>query len=91
MPAASSAASSAPLSRSALPGTSGTPASRIVCFARLLSPISSIASGRGPTNTRSLSSQARTNAAFSARNPQPGCTASQPVVSAAPIRLGTFR
>ena len=65
--------------------------SRIVCLARLLSPISSIASADGPTNTRSLSSQARTKPAFSARNPQPGWTASQPVVSAAAIRFGTRR
>ena len=36
----------------------------------------------GPTKTRSLSSQARANAAFSARKPQPGWTASQPVVVA---------
>src|SRR5205085_2570090 len=41
-------------------------------MARLLSPISSIASAGGPTNTRSLSSQERTKPAFSARNPQPG-------------------
>ena len=34
-------------------------------------------------NTRSLSSHARTNSSFSARNPYPGCTASHAVVSAA--------
>ena len=60
-------------------------------LAALLSPIRSIASAGGPTKIRSLSWQARTNAAFSARNPQPGCTLSQPVVSAAAIRLLTFR
>jgi len=40
-------------------------------------------SALGPTNTRSLSSQARTKAGFSARKPQPGWIASQPVISAA--------
>jgi hypothetical protein len=56
-----------------------------------LSPITSIAAAGGPTNTRSFSEQTSTNAEFSARNPQPGWTASQPVVSAAPIRFETFR
>ena len=49
------------------------------------------ASADGPMKTRSLSAHTPTNPAFSARNPQPGCTASQPVVSAAPIRFWTFR
>ena len=63
----------------------------MAALAALLSPIVSIAAAGGPTKIRSFSSQARTNAAFSARKPQPGCTLSQPVVSAAAIRLETFR
>jgi len=74
-----------------VPGTSGTPASRSSCFACALSPIRSMTAGDGPTNTRSFSSQARANAGFSARNPQPGCTASQPVVVAAAMSDGMRR
>jgi hypothetical protein len=51
----------------------------------------SIVSGRGPMKTRSLSSQAAANAAFSARKPQPGWTASQRVVVAAAMTEGIFR
>jgi hypothetical protein len=48
-------------------------------------------SGRGPTKARSLSSQAAANSAFSARKPQPGWTASQPVVVAAATSEGMLR
>ena len=41
--------------------------------------------------TRSLSAQARTKAGFSERKPKPGCTASQPVVSAAATTFGIRR
>ncbi len=82
---------SAPCRRSVEPGTSGTPAACIDVRARLLSPITSIDSAVGPTKIRSLSSQARTNAALSARKPQPGWTASQPVVSAAATRFWMCR
>ncbi len=74
-----------------VPGTSGTPAARSSCFARALSPIRSITSGVGPMKTSSLSSHARANAGFSARKPQPGCTASHPVVVAAAISDGMLR
>ena len=53
----------------AVPGTSGTAAARISAFADALSPSRSITSGEGPTNTRSLSAQARAKAGFSARKP----------------------
>jgi hypothetical protein len=42
-------------------------------------------------NTRFDSSHARTKSAFSARKPYPGCTASQPVVSAAATTFDIFR
>jgi hypothetical protein len=41
--------------------------------------------------TRSFSSHAAANAGFSARNPQPGWTASQRVVVAAAISDGIFK
>ena len=46
--------------------------------ARVFEPISSIAAGGGPIQTSPASSTARANAAFSARKPYPGCTASAP-------------
>ena len=52
-----------------VPGTSGTPASRIAAFAWTLSPIRAITSASGPMKTRSFSVQARTNAGRSARKP----------------------
>ena len=52
-----------------VPGTVGTSAARIACFAAILSPIVAITSAGGPTKTRSLSTHAATNAGFSARNP----------------------
>jgi hypothetical protein len=52
-----------------VPGTVGTSAARIACFAEILSPIIAITSAGGPTKTRSLSTHASTNAGFSARKP----------------------
>ena len=60
----------------------GTPARSIAARAPIFEPMISIASGGGPTNTSPAASQARANAAFSARNPKPGCTASAPARSA---------
>ena len=60
----------------------GTPAACIALRARVFEPISSIASGGGPIQTRPASSTARANAAFSARKPYPGCTAPAPARSA---------
>ena len=51
------------------PGTTGTPAARIVSLATDLSPILEIVSGVGPMKIRSWSSQTRANSAFSARKP----------------------
>ncbi len=65
--AAASSASSRPLPEE--PGTTGTPAARTVSLARILSPISSMASAGGPMKTSPASAQARAKAAFSARKP----------------------
>ncbi len=54
---------------SVVPGTIGTPASRMISRARVFEPIASMASAGGPTNTMPASSQARAKAAFSARKP----------------------
>jgi len=54
-------------------------------LAAVLSPNVSICSGVGPMKIRSFCSQVRTNDGLSERNPYPGCRASQPVVSAAPM------
>ena len=51
------------------PGTTGTPAARIVSRATALSPMARIWSGVGPTKTRSERWQISANSAFSARNP----------------------
>src|SRR3990172_1964603 len=51
-------------SRASVPGTTGTPAATSSAFARTLSPMRSIVSALGPTKTRSLSAQMRTNSAF---------------------------
>ena len=67
--AASTASSAVPSASPEMPGTTGTPISAANAFARILSPIASIAAGGGPTNTMPLSSHARANAAFSARKP----------------------
>ena len=74
-----------------VPGTSGTPAACIAAFACTLSPICAITSASGPMKTRSFSVHARTKAGRSARNPYPGCTAWQPVVSAAATIEAMFR
>ena len=60
----------------------GTPAVSIARRALILEPIASIASGGGPMNTRPAAAQARAKSPFSARNPNPGCTASAPDRSA---------
>jgi len=53
----------------------GTPAACIAWRARVLEPISSIASGRRPDPGQARSLDGTGEAAFSARNPYPGCTA----------------
>jgi hypothetical protein len=62
-------ASSTLATGSVVPGTIGTPASRMISRARVLDPIASIAVAGGPMKTTPASSQARANAAFSARKP----------------------
>lgn len=57
------------------PGTTGTPAAFTVSLARILSPMSEMASAGGPMKTSPASAHARAKSAFSARNPYPGCTA----------------
>ena len=50
-------------------GATGKPPLATNARARTLSPISSICSGVGPTNTRPAASTARANLLFSERNP----------------------
>jgi hypothetical protein len=52
-----------------VPGTTGTPAERISCFAPIFEPMASIVRELGPMKTTPASSQARAKPAFSARNP----------------------
>ena len=49
--------------------STGTPATAIRRFDSIFEPITSIASGGGPIQTRSCSAHARANCAFSARKP----------------------
>jgi hypothetical protein len=63
---------------SVVPGTIGTPASRISSRARVLEPIASIALAGGPMKTTPASTHACAKPAFSARKPYPGWTASAP-------------
>ena len=51
------------------PGTTGTPFAIAAARPAILSPISSIDSGDGPTKVRSCSAQRRAKPAFSAMNP----------------------
>ena len=51
------------------PGTHGTPAFSIACFALTLSPICRMFSGCGPMNTKPLFSTFSAKSAFSARKP----------------------
>ena len=74
-----------------LPGTTGTPALRIVSFARALSPMAVIISGLGPMNLIPLVVQISAKLAFSARNPYPGWIASALVISAAAMMRGILR
>ena len=65
----SRATSAAEVTGSVVPGTIGTPALRMSSRAATFDPITSIASGGGPIQTRPASEQARANEAFSARKP----------------------
>ena len=65
----SATTSSAEPTGSVCPGMIGTPAACIRARATVLWPISSIASGGGPIQTRPADSTARANSAFSARKP----------------------
>ena len=60
---------SAVVTRSVVPGTTGTPAAAIRRRDSILEPIASIAAAGGPIQTMPASSQARANPAFSARKP----------------------
>ncbi len=87
--AATSSASDRPLPEE--PGTTGTPAALTVSFARILSPIREIALAGGPMKASPASAQAWAKAAFSARKPYPGWTASAPVRRAASSSRSTDR
>ena len=69
----------------ASPGTVATPRASTAARAEILSPIASIDSGVGPMKTMPAAAHARANAAFSARNPNPGWIACAPVRRAASI------
>ena len=66
---AAARAAAASVTRSVSPGTIGTPASRIRRRASVLSPITAIVAGLGPTKTSPASSTARAKSARSARKP----------------------
>jgi len=74
-----------------VPGTIGTPAFFISSRALVFDPIASIADAGGPMNVIPCSSSAAANAAFSARKPYPGCTASAPERCTASISLSIDR
>ena len=86
-----SRAASASASGAVPPGTTGTPAARIASRERILSPIASIASGCGPIHAKSAAITARAKAAFSARKPYPGWTASAPARRATSSSLSRLR
>ena len=81
--AASTPSACSGTSRRSAPGTTATPAAVINSRAASFEPIASIADGGGPTHTTPAARHARANAAFSERNPYPGCTASAPARRAA--------
>jgi hypothetical protein len=76
---------------SVVPGTIGTPASFISSRARVLEPIASIAEAGGPMKVMPASSRRCAKAAFSARKPYPGWTASAPDCWITSSSLSTFR
>jgi len=61
--------SSAPLTGSGVPGTSGAPARSAMCRAVTLSPRSRMACGDGPIQVSPASRTACAKSAFSERNP----------------------
>jgi hypothetical protein len=67
--AANAAATSAEETGSVVPGTVVTPASVAARRAAVLSPIATMTSGGGPTQTSPAAPTARANSAFSARKP----------------------
>jgi hypothetical protein len=84
--ATNASTSSTPLTGPSVPGASGAPTSCAIRRAATLSPSASMAAGGGPIQVSPASMTARAKAAFSARNPYPGCTASAPA-SAARLRI----
>ena len=67
------------------------PAASAVSRARILSPSRRIVSAFGPTYTSPHDSVASTNSALSDKNPYPGWSASQLLISAADKTRETFR
>src|SRR5579885_1982296 len=74
-----------------LPGVVAMPASCITRLAVALSPMAAMTCGLGPMNVNPWSAQISAKRAFSAKKPYPGCTASQPVISAVEIMFGMFK
>ncbi len=75
--------SAAPVRGSERPGTPATPASAAASRELILSPMTSMASGGGPTNVTPWAVTARAKSAFSEKKPYPGWTASAPLRSIA--------
>jgi hypothetical protein len=88
---AGAGSASSPSAVSASDGSVGTPASDIRRLAVSLTPIAAMAAGGGPTQVSPASTTARAKAAFSDRNPYPGCTASAPEARQAASSRSTAR
>ncbi len=74
-----------------VPGTGLTPARAAAVRLLILSPMISIAAGGGPTQQAPAAVTARAKAAFSAKKPYPGWTASAPLRATASSSRSTER
>ena len=74
-----------------VPGSMGMPRARRAARASTLLPSSRMASGEGPMKRIPVRPSTSANTGFSDKKPQPGCTASAPVISAALMMAGTLR
>jgi hypothetical protein len=88
---ANASTSAASATGRSLPATIGAPTRRATSRAETLSPSARMAEGGGPIHVRPAASTASAKAAFSDRNPYPGCTASAPDAAATASRALMFR
>ena len=91
MISAASRASPASYTGLSVPGTTGIPASFMVCLASDLFPILSISSPEGPINAMPNLAHLSAKAAFSERKPNPGWMASAFVARAVLISRSISR